>query len=143
MWSREFLKNFLNLCESHHRHQLGKILYFVGAWSISELLVNVGVTVLGNAYSCIKTLKRQSQKVFPDNSRQIKFVLLRNGVYVEKLRNCCLLLYLSCYRPLFTKQSETILPGSIPGRVAISSRQIEVCKTPHKKIRCGSVSVTI
>src|SRR5450432_260028 len=53
---------------------------------------------------------------FPDNSRQLKFALLRNNAFQRKLINRCFALYLRTQCPLFSKQSETLLPGSITGR---------------------------
>ena len=83
---------------------------------------------------CIIPLQKITSMNFPDNSRQIKFALLRNGAFQRRLTNRCFNLYLRGQYALFDKQSEMILPGSIPGRVAI----LNDSATSRENSRSGS-----
>jgi hypothetical protein len=57
-------------------------------------------------------------EIFPDNSRQIMFALLRNDDFSTKLQKHVITLYMQWFCFVFAKQCEAVAPGSIPVRAA-------------------------
>jgi len=83
---------------------------------------------------CIIPLQKITSMNFPDNSRQIKFALLRNDNFCPKRSNGVFPLYLWGFKVVLTKQCEALQTGSIPGRVAI----LNDSATSRENSRSGS-----